>query len=222
MRKSGPITDPQQPSPTDRSDADDVEQHACPKCDAQPGSPCRSRGGAVASARAPYRSRGRGDGLTTTAPVAGRGSRGRHHTGSGEGAGGVSCPSTRPRAGRSRRRRRTPRRPGVRPTGLPSSRRRVRRPPRGTASDSDRLAAGLAGPRRSDLQWPAPQPHPRQPPRPSPATSVPPALKEAGQPATAHTRILLVNHGARSPPGPFGLTSAIPQSSRRSLPGRRP
>ncbi|MFI2458208.1 recombinase family protein [Streptomyces sp. NPDC019539] len=44
------MTDPQQPSPTDRSDADDVEQHACPKCDAQPGSPCRSRGGAVASA----------------------------------------------------------------------------------------------------------------------------------------------------------------------------
>ncbi|MGI5442961.1 zinc finger domain-containing protein [Streptomyces shenzhenensis] len=44
------MTDPQQPSPTDRSDADDVEAHACPKCDAQPGSPCRSRGGAVASA----------------------------------------------------------------------------------------------------------------------------------------------------------------------------
>jgi hypothetical protein len=44
------MTDPQQPSPTDRSDADDVEQHACPKCDAQPGSPFRSRGGAVASA----------------------------------------------------------------------------------------------------------------------------------------------------------------------------
>ncbi|MGR3939509.1 zinc finger domain-containing protein [Streptomyces sp. BRA346] len=41
---------PQQLSPADRSDADDVEQHACPKCDAQPGSPCRSRGGAVASA----------------------------------------------------------------------------------------------------------------------------------------------------------------------------
>ncbi|MFD9606251.1 recombinase family protein [Streptomyces sp. NPDC059970] len=41
---------PQHPSPNDRSDADDVEQHACPKCDAQPGSPCRSRGGAVASA----------------------------------------------------------------------------------------------------------------------------------------------------------------------------
>jgi hypothetical protein len=40
------MTDPQTP----RSDADDVEQHACPKCDAQPGSPCRSRGGAVASA----------------------------------------------------------------------------------------------------------------------------------------------------------------------------
>ncbi|WP_449657255.1 zinc finger domain-containing protein [Streptomyces litchfieldiae] len=44
------MTDPQQPSPADRSDADDVEQHACPKCDAQPGSLCRSRGGAVASA----------------------------------------------------------------------------------------------------------------------------------------------------------------------------
>ncbi|SEB30005.1 recombinase family protein [Streptomyces melanosporofaciens] len=41
---------PQPPSPTDPSDADDVERHACPKCDAQPGSPCRSRGGAVASA----------------------------------------------------------------------------------------------------------------------------------------------------------------------------
>jgi len=27
-RKSGPVTDPQQPSPTGRSDADDVEQHA--------------------------------------------------------------------------------------------------------------------------------------------------------------------------------------------------
>ncbi|WP_406000252.1 hypothetical protein [Streptomyces sp. NBC_00829] len=35
------MTDPQQPSPTARSDADDVEQRACPKCDAQPGSPCR-------------------------------------------------------------------------------------------------------------------------------------------------------------------------------------
>ncbi|MEV0695930.1 recombinase family protein [Streptomyces sp. NPDC050388] len=44
------MTDPQQPSPTDRSDADDVEQHAGLKCAAQPGSPCRSRGGAVASA----------------------------------------------------------------------------------------------------------------------------------------------------------------------------
>ncbi|MEU2366735.1 recombinase family protein [Streptomyces noursei] len=44
------MTDPQHPSPADRSDADDIEQNACPKCDAQPGSPCRSRGGAVASA----------------------------------------------------------------------------------------------------------------------------------------------------------------------------
>ncbi|WP_234438643.1 hypothetical protein [Streptomyces sp. NRRL S-340] len=48
------MTDPQHPSPADRSDADDVEQHACPKRDAQPGSPCRSLGGAVASA---YRTR---------------------------------------------------------------------------------------------------------------------------------------------------------------------
>ncbi|QKV90468.1 recombinase family protein [Streptomyces sp. NA02950] len=31
-------------------DADDVERHPCPRCDVQPGSPCRSRGGAVASA----------------------------------------------------------------------------------------------------------------------------------------------------------------------------
>ncbi|MFI5689576.1 recombinase family protein [Streptomyces sp. NPDC051636] len=44
------MTDPQPPPPTDRLDADDVEQHTCPKCDAQPGSPCRSRGGVVASA----------------------------------------------------------------------------------------------------------------------------------------------------------------------------
>ncbi|WP_449657209.1 zinc finger domain-containing protein [Streptomyces hazeniae] len=44
------MADPQQPSPTDRSDADNAEAHACPKCDAQPGSPCRSRGGAAASA----------------------------------------------------------------------------------------------------------------------------------------------------------------------------
>lgn len=50
VRRFGVITDPQEPSPTERSDADDVEQHACPMCAAQPGSPCRSRGGAVASA----------------------------------------------------------------------------------------------------------------------------------------------------------------------------
>ncbi|WP_425264506.1 zinc finger domain-containing protein, partial [Streptomyces europaeiscabiei] len=50
VRRSGPVTDPRLPSSTDRSDADDAEQHACPKCVAQPGSPCRSRGGAVASA----------------------------------------------------------------------------------------------------------------------------------------------------------------------------
>ncbi|WP_452750462.1 zinc finger domain-containing protein [Streptomyces celluloflavus] len=44
------MTDSQQPSPSDRTDADDVGQPTCPKCDARPGSPCRSRGGAVASA----------------------------------------------------------------------------------------------------------------------------------------------------------------------------
>ncbi|WP_422804696.1 zinc finger domain-containing protein [Streptomyces noursei] len=36
---------PSPPSPTEGSDAYDVEQHACPKCDAQPGAPCRSRRG---------------------------------------------------------------------------------------------------------------------------------------------------------------------------------
>ncbi|MGC9499288.1 recombinase family protein [Streptomyces sp. WG7] len=50
QRKSGATTDPQQPSPAERPDADDVEQHACPKYGALPGSPCRSRGSAVASA----------------------------------------------------------------------------------------------------------------------------------------------------------------------------
>ncbi|WP_443042411.1 zinc finger domain-containing protein [Streptomyces sp. B21-101] len=39
--------DTQDPLP---SDADDVELHPCPRCDVQPGSPCRSRGGAVAGA----------------------------------------------------------------------------------------------------------------------------------------------------------------------------
>ncbi|MEI5520459.1 recombinase family protein [Streptomyces brasiliscabiei] len=41
------MTDTQDPSPRD---ADDVERHPCPRCDVQPGSPCRSRSGAVAGA----------------------------------------------------------------------------------------------------------------------------------------------------------------------------
>ncbi|AJT61849.2 recombinase family protein [Streptomyces chattanoogensis] len=39
------MTDPQD---TPESDADDVECHPCPRCQVQPGSPCRSRSGAVA------------------------------------------------------------------------------------------------------------------------------------------------------------------------------
>jgi hypothetical protein len=44
------MTDPQEPSPAAASEADLVERHPCPKCKAAPGSPCRSRSGAVASA----------------------------------------------------------------------------------------------------------------------------------------------------------------------------
>ncbi|WP_449353716.1 zinc finger domain-containing protein [Streptomyces malaysiensis] len=32
-------------------DADDVERRPCPRCKAAPGSPCRSRSGAVASTK---------------------------------------------------------------------------------------------------------------------------------------------------------------------------
>ncbi|MEU7730909.1 hypothetical protein AB0B78_37775 [Streptomyces sp. NPDC040724] len=38
------MTDPHAHTP---ADADDVERHRCPRCSAEPGSPCRSRGGAV-------------------------------------------------------------------------------------------------------------------------------------------------------------------------------
>ncbi|MGO4859578.1 recombinase family protein [Arthrobacter sp. 2MCAF14] len=38
-----------EPETTVPSDADEIEQHPCPHCQVQPGSPCRSRSGAVAS-----------------------------------------------------------------------------------------------------------------------------------------------------------------------------
>ena len=38
-----------EPEATAPYDADEVEQHPCPRCKVQPGSPCRSRSGAVAS-----------------------------------------------------------------------------------------------------------------------------------------------------------------------------
>jgi DNA invertase Pin-like site-specific DNA recombinase len=38
-----------EPEATARSDADEIERHACPRCEVQPGSPCRSRSGAVTS-----------------------------------------------------------------------------------------------------------------------------------------------------------------------------
>ncbi|MFB6963073.1 hypothetical protein ACFCYB_40460 [Streptomyces sp. NPDC056309] len=47
MTASKVVTVPQETSP---SDADDVERHPCPRCKADPGSPCRSRSGAVAGA----------------------------------------------------------------------------------------------------------------------------------------------------------------------------
>lgn len=38
-----------EPEATDQSNADEVERYLCPRCEVQPGSPCRSRSGAVAS-----------------------------------------------------------------------------------------------------------------------------------------------------------------------------
>jgi len=38
-----------EPEATAPSDADEVERHPCPRCEVQPGSPCRSRAGAVTS-----------------------------------------------------------------------------------------------------------------------------------------------------------------------------
>jgi hypothetical protein len=37
-----------EPEATAPSDTDEVERHLCPRCGVQPGSPCRSRSGAVA------------------------------------------------------------------------------------------------------------------------------------------------------------------------------
>lgn len=42
------------PEPTNASDADDVERHPCPRCALQPGSPCRTRSGAVDQADADF------------------------------------------------------------------------------------------------------------------------------------------------------------------------
>ncbi|MEV0225508.1 recombinase family protein [Streptomyces sp. NPDC050704] len=44
------MTAPQEPSAGPEAEADLVERHPCPKCKAAPGSPCRSRSGAVTSA----------------------------------------------------------------------------------------------------------------------------------------------------------------------------
>ncbi|MFE0062275.1 recombinase family protein [Streptomyces sp. NPDC059003] len=44
------MTDPHASSPPAEPEADLVEPHPCPRCRAEPGSPCRSRSGAVASA----------------------------------------------------------------------------------------------------------------------------------------------------------------------------
>ena len=43
------MTTPDRAAPADAG-ADEVERHPCPRCKAGPGSPCRSRAGAVAGA----------------------------------------------------------------------------------------------------------------------------------------------------------------------------
>ncbi len=56
VRHCGPAHDePSTAFSPDRSNADDIKQPACPKRETQPGSPCRSRGGAVASVHRTHR-----------------------------------------------------------------------------------------------------------------------------------------------------------------------
>src|SRR5689334_12200960 len=94
------------------TDADEVEQHPCPRCLAEPGSPCRSRSGAVAGSYHTGRftkvSRLAKELRGPTRPTAGRASRG-----------GRSPESTTPRAPAGCCSGSSPRWP--KPTGRPSA-----------------------------------------------------------------------------------------------------